>query len=156
VTNKVKEHWDPVVEVIQSAAVGDIYAVLEDRVQDVPMEKQVVLGDDNLPVETGRYDKRPVQSQFWLVLKSGDEQAEAYMGTVKRPLNGRDEFKRYSFRVLNQLLHQTGIRLEELAGLKRDIYFTGDIFGFKDEKVDRILLGSLLQSDDKTIDLVRD
>lgn len=152
----VREHWNPVVEVIKAVITGDIYAVLEDRVHDVPMEKQMVLGDDNLPAETGRYDKKPVQSQFWLVLTSGDEHTKAYLGTVKRPLDGSDKFQGYSSNVMRQLLHQTGIRLEELDVLQRDIYFTGDVFGFDNEKVDKTLISCLLQSDDKTLDLVRD
>jgi len=156
VSEAVKEHWNPVVEVIKAVTAGDIYAVLEDRIQDVPMEKQVVLGDDNLPAETGKYDKKPVQSQFWLVLTSGDEQTKAYLGTVNRPLNGKDKFQGILSNVMRQLLHQTGIRMEEISVLQRDIYFTGDVFGFDNEKVDKTLISCLLQSDDKTLDLVRD
>lgn len=152
----VKEHWNPVVEVIHNSAAGDIYAVLEDRVQDVPVEKQVVADEDGLPVETGRYDTRPVQSQFWLVLRSGEEQAEAYMGTVKRQLDGRDNFVGYSSSVMAQLLHQTGLRLEEIEELGRDVYFTGAVFRLKHEKVSKSLTRRLLQSDDRELDLVRD
>lgn len=127
-----------------------LYVSLEAKPVKDGLEKELVLGNDNLPVEAPKHQS----DEFWLSVDS--DYCPNYLGSAKR-ICAQDSAKfSYSDDAMSQLRHEIGLRLGLLEKLGRAVYFTSKLFGYDIKEVDADFAACLLNSGRKTLGIVKE
>jgi len=155
----MENHPDPLVELVRELTNPEakIYTSLAMELHSV-QDNVLVLGDDNLPKETAKYCWKPsfVQVDFVIWVPSAPLVASELMGKITRSSGENYEFLKFSPKVMLQLKHQTGLRLQRVMQSQRETYFNSALLGYNDERVSGEVVQELLNSESRKRSFIND
>jgi hypothetical protein len=79
-----------------------------------------------------------------------------YLGSGKRQFDPDSNEYYYSSKVIRQLNHEIGLRLERLKELGRGVYFTSKFLDYENEEATPEFIDTLLNSDNKEMGIVKE
>jgi len=148
-TENCDAEWDILFNAVCGASKNKpLYVSLEAKPVKDGLEKELVLGNDNFPVEAPKHQS----DEFWLSVDS--DYLPNYLGSAKR-VHEQDSIN-YSDDAMSQLRHEIGLRLGRLKKLGRTVYFTSKLFGYDVKEVDADFAACLLNSGRKTLGIIKE
>ena len=151
-------HWRVLFEAVQELTDAEepVYAVLGIKPLSDGIKKDYCVDEQGVFSELPHY---PLDNFFLYVTtkdKPDDFLGPVYLGSGRRKQDPDSNHYDYSTKVIGQLRHEIGLRLERLKSLERDVYFTSRFLGYEKRKATQEFIDCLLSSDDKELGIVKE
>jgi len=157
-TETCELHWRVLYDSVKELTDAEepVHAILGIKPVSDGLKKDYGIDEQGVFAELPHY---PLDNFFLYVTtkdKPDDFLGPVYLGSGRRKQDPDSNHYDYSSKVIGQLRHEVGLRLERLKELNKDVYFTSKFLGYEKKEITQEFIDGLLNSDNKDLGVVKE